>query len=82
MRAEWAELNASAPKGDYLYVSALKRPDGNTVTVKSLKGVPIKSISVLGESGDVKWKETAEGVEITVPQLTNNTQGYALKVGL
>ena len=30
-------------KGDHLYVSALKRPEGsNTVTVKSLKGVSIR----------------------------------------
>ena len=69
-------------KDDTLYVSALKRPTGNTITVKSLKDVPVKSISVLGESGDVKWKETGEGVEITLPQLKNETQGYALKIAL
>ncbi len=69
-------------KGDVVYVSALKRPEGDAVVIKSLKGLPIKGISVLGESGKIEWSETNEGLSVTLPDFETTTPGYALKVQL
>lgn len=67
-------------KGDVVYVSALKRPEGNTVVIKSLKGLPIQGIEVLGESGIVEWSEADDGLSVTLPDFKTTTPGYALKV--
>ena len=60
----------------------LKNVHSGYGSIKALKGVPIKDIAVLGESGRVEWTETAEGASITLPAFENPTPGYALKVSL
>ncbi|MDF7801306.1 alpha-L-fucosidase [Pontiellaceae bacterium B1224] len=69
-------------KDDVVYVSALKRPEGNRVVIQSLKDLPIKNITVLGESGTVEWSETDDGLSVTLPDFETTTPGYALKVQL
>ena len=67
-------------KGNNIYVSALKRPEDSKIVIKALKGIPIKRITMLGESEAISWKETDNGVLVTLPGFKNSTPGYALKI--
>ena len=69
-------------KNDKLYVIALARPENAIATIQALKGLPIKSIKVLGESGEVSWSDTASGLAVTLPAIQNPGIGYALEVTL
>jgi alpha-L-fucosidase len=69
-------------KGDTLYVSAMSRPEGNTVLIKSLKGLPISGISVLGETGNIQWLEKEDGIEVTLPAFQSKGMGYALEISV
>ena len=69
-------------KGDKLYVSTIVRPEGNTVSIKSLKGFPITGIKVLGKSGEVKWAEMGDAIEIQLPSLKADSMGYALEISV
>tara|TARA_B110000908_G_scaffold171011_1_gene232332 strand:+ start:2805 stop:4313 length:1509 start_codon:yes stop_codon:yes gene_type:complete len=69
-------------KNGKIYAIALARPEGNTVSIQSLKGLSISSIQVLGESGEVKWSETDGAVEVTLPTLETQRMGYALEITL
>jgi len=67
-------------KNGKVYVIALARPEGNTVVIKALKGLPITRIRVLGESGKVDWLETEHAVAVTLPEMKTEGMGYALVV--
>jgi alpha-L-fucosidase len=67
-------------KGDTLYAIAMTRPEGSTISIKSLKGLPISGIKVLGESGNAQWVEKTDAVEITLPSLETKGVGYALEI--
>jgi alpha-L-fucosidase len=69
-------------KDGTVYVIALARPEGHTVAVHALKGLPIAGIRVLGESGTVVWTGTDEAAVITLPELKTDGIGYALAVEL
>ena len=69
-------------KGDTLYAIAMTRPEGNTVSIKSIKGLPITGIKVLGESGNVQWSEKSDTVDITLPILETKGMGYALEINV
>jgi alpha-L-fucosidase len=67
-------------KDGKVYVIALARPEGNTVSVKALTGLPIVGIKVLGESGNVIWSKKDDAVEVILPDMKNGGMGYALAV--
>lgn len=69
-------------KGDKLYVSAIVRPEGRTVAIRALKDVPVSGVRVLGERAAAEWTQTADALEITLPELTNQGMGYALEISM
>ncbi|WNC68213.1 alpha-L-fucosidase [Thalassotalea nanhaiensis] len=69
-------------KENKLYVVSFKKPEANNISVKSLKGLDIKNIKVLGQEGEVTWKNASDAVAIKLPNLVNQTIGYALEVSL
>lgn len=69
-------------KADRLYAIAMKRPDGDTVSIKALKGQSITGIKILGRPGSVQWTEKDDAVEIRLPDLGTEGMGYALEISL
>lgn len=56
-----------------------------SLRLKSLNGMPIKAIGLLGSRKKVEWQQTAEGVAITLPadfSKTNPISIYTLKIDL
>jgi len=71
-------------KGDDLYVIARSWRE-KQVLVKSLKinGVNLKSIQLLGHNAKLKWKQTAQGTIITIPEKAKKSIPiYVFKVKL
>lgn len=79
-------------KGDVLYAMGLERPGDGAVLIKTLFAgtpyldAPIKSVELLG-GGDVAWKQTPRGLELTLPSVTGDPMvfrgeimPYALKI--
>ena len=65
-----------------LYATVLKWP-GDTMLIKTfahqnLKG--IKSVSLLGVKGKLKWKQTAQGLEIAMPAKPDYGMAYPLRI--
>jgi len=70
-------------KGDDLYVIALEYPV-EKVLIKSLGKETvgkIKSAKMLGSQMKIKWKQTSEGLEMTIGNEQTDPNGYALKIG-
>ncbi len=53
-------------KGNILYAIMLEWP-GSEITLQSLRGEKIKKASMLGSTGDLKLRETEEGLVVTLP---------------
>jgi alpha-L-fucosidase len=72
-------------KDNCVYVISLSTQVSKTISVKSLFDCQqkIKSIKVLGKEGNLKWKTSADKVDITLPlnRKTGET-GFVLKVEL
>jgi alpha-L-fucosidase len=66
-------------EGDVLYGILLEWP-GDEITLKSLKGVKINQISMLGSDGDIQWKETGDGITFTFPSSPEPSYAYVLKL--
>jgi alpha-L-fucosidase len=72
-------------KDNYVYVISLTTPISETVSVKSLLGSreKIKSITLLGNRGSLKWKAAGDKVDITLPvNRKTDEPGFVLKVEL
>tara|TARA_B110000046_G_C13025071_1_gene413455 strand:+ start:151 stop:1722 length:1572 start_codon:yes stop_codon:yes gene_type:complete len=69
-------------KGNKVYVVSFKKPETNNISVKSLQGLDIKNIKVLGQNGKVSWSEEDNATVIQLPSLTNKTIGYTLEITL
>jgi alpha-L-fucosidase len=71
-------------KGKTLYAIALAWPQDGKLVVKSLAGGILKprSVSLLGNRGNLKWTQTAEGLVVTMPSNKPCDYAYTLKVGL
>jgi alpha-L-fucosidase len=67
-------------KGNTVYAIALARPASKVARIRSLSGLPIKNIRVLGESGPVTWHDTGEYIETHLPSFHDDTIGYALEI--
>lgn len=50
---------------------------GHTVTIHSITQKP-KRVSLLGYSGKLKWKQSADGLAITYPKSTPNLNTAAV----
>lgn len=63
-----------------LYATSLKWA-GETLLIKTLTDVKgIKSIKMLGAKGNLKWKQTAEGLEIKMPTKPNYGMAYPVRI--
>ena len=60
----------------------MARPEGSTIFIKSLKGLPISGISMLGQSEKVQWLEKEDGIEVTLPAFQTKGMGYALEISV
>lgn len=69
-------------KGDKIYAIALVRPKDGAAKIESLSGLPIDSIEVLGQPGDVQWSDTGDAIELRLPAFQTDGIGYALEVRL
>jgi len=75
-------------KGDSLYAIALGWPEDGKLRIKTLKqGALVSSsgiagVSLLGSKTPVKWKQTAEALEVELPPVKPCKHAYALKVAV
>jgi alpha-L-fucosidase len=73
-------------KGNALFAMALGWPDDRILRIKTLKeGAPIGSggiatISLLGSQSPVRWKQTADALEVELPSEKPCKYAYALKL--
>jgi alpha-L-fucosidase len=73
-------------KGKTLYAFALGWPEDGQLTIRSLakpageKGNQITSIKLLGYSGKVNWKQTTDGLVVTLPAQKVSEYTCALKI--
>jgi alpha-L-fucosidase len=69
-------------KDDKLYVSAIVRPEGRTISIKALKDLPVSKIRVLGQQGKVKWQQIGDAFEVILPKLKDDGMGYTLEISM
>lgn len=70
-------------KDDKVYAIALGHPETRTVVIESLKGEPIQKVKLLGHKwARVKWNETQDGIEVSLPKLKKDRVGYVLEFDL
>jgi len=69
-------------KGDNLYAIALNWPEDGTLTVRSLAAgkYDIKEVSLLGHQGQLEWKQTADGLQVTLPPTKPCEWAFSLKI--
>jgi alpha-L-fucosidase len=71
-------------RGDILYAIALAWPDSGKLVIKSLGGgankTKVKDVSLLGYSGTLEWKQTARGLEVSLPGSKPCDYAFALKI--
>ena len=72
--------------GEAVYAIALEWPEEETVTLKSLAGKlagkKVSRVQLLGSGEAPRWKQTAEGLMITVPRQRPCRYAYTFKVTL
>jgi alpha-L-fucosidase len=54
-------------KGGTLFAIALAWPENGRLVVKSLAGENVKRVELLGHRGKLQWKQTDEGLVVTLP---------------
>ena len=67
-------------KAGKIFCIAIARPEAHSVAIRSLKGLPIASIRLLGEDGSVQWTEAEQTIDVQLPPFTTETSGYALEI--
>jgi alpha-L-fucosidase len=71
-------------RGDTLYAIALAWPDSGKLVIKSLAAganqARVKDVTLLGHDGRLEWKQTARGLEVTLPAAKPCDHAFALKV--
>jgi alpha-L-fucosidase len=69
-----------------LYAIDLAWPENGKLVVKSLAKIPgqtqgnIKSVSLLGHSGKLDWKQSAEGLVVTLPPKRPCDHAFAFEI--
>jgi alpha-L-fucosidase len=69
-------------KSDVLYAVALAWPDDRKLTVRALAtdaGL-VSSVTMLGHSGELAWKQTEHGLEVRLPERKPCDSAYVLKI--
>ena len=66
-------------KGPTLYAIALGWPDDHQLTIRSLQQQRIKKVELLGH-GKVSFRQTADGLVVTLPEQATNSIAPVLKI--
>lgn len=68
----------------YLYAWLMAWPENGQVLVTSLAGTRdvVKTVQLLGSSSAIRWKQSAEGLRITLPYRKPGKFAYGIKIGL
>ena len=75
-------------KGNSIYVTGLKWPEGKQVLIKSIIQLPkekkdkLSSVRMLGCKKKVSWEMTKEGLRVSLPSCRPNPNGYVLRIDL
>jgi alpha-L-fucosidase len=71
-------------RGDTLYAIALAWPESGKLVIKSLAAggnrPHVKDVSLLGHDGRLGWKQTAQGLEVTLPAVRPCDHAFALRI--
>ena len=73
-------------KGNSLYVTSLKWPEGKQILVKSIAQLPegktmrIQTVQMLGCNNKLFWKVGKKGLEVELPSYKPNPNGYVIKI--
>jgi alpha-L-fucosidase len=69
-------------KAGSLYAIALGWPENGKLTIRSLATAagPVSAVSLLGHDGKLPWQQTAEGLEVTLPQTRPCDLAWSFKI--
>ena len=73
-------------KGNNLYVTSLKWPEGKQILVKSMAQLPkgktmrVQTVQMLGCNNKLFWKVGKKGLEAELPSCKPNLNGYVIKI--
>jgi alpha-L-fucosidase len=67
-------------KSEFIYAIAFIFPENHQITIKSLKGLKIRSIKLLGSETSTVWNYSPDGVECHIPELEKHPLGYVLEI--
>ena len=67
-------------KGDRVYAIAFNAPDDGVAQLVSFKDEPVTGVRMLGCSEDLSWRQTDEGLLVTLPDCEPSTLGYVLEL--
>ena len=68
-------------KGNDVYVFGLQQKCKD-LTIKSFKGMDVKSVKLLGSHRHLKWEVSEDGLKVTLPDHLPSEFGFALKLTL
>jgi alpha-L-fucosidase len=69
-----------AQKNGAVYAFLLGEPQGKTATMRGIALKPGATITMLGATGTLPWKQKRDDVEITLPDTLPGKYAYALKI--
>ena len=71
-------------RGDTLYAIGLDWPSAGKFMIKSLAAgaaqKPVEDVSLLGSQGKLEWKQTAQGLEVSLPAVKPCDHAFALRI--
>ena len=67
-------------KDDAVYAFVLGEPKGRTVTIRDLRMKDGAAVTVLGESGELRWKQVGADVQVTLPGKLAGRYAYGVKM--
>ncbi|MDP6060574.1 MAG: alpha-L-fucosidase C-terminal domain-containing protein, partial [Pirellulaceae bacterium] len=69
-------------KGDTLYAIALAWPEDGELTVRSIADgkIDIEAVSLLGHEGNLEWRQSVEGLKVTLPAKQPCQYAFSLKI--
>jgi len=77
---EGAKIRFTRTKDNrFVYAICLSKPSG-TLVLKTVAAQPNSEVVLLGGAGPLPWRQTPEGLEITVPANAPAALAYAFKI--
>ena len=69
-------------KGNTIYATSLKWPEGKDILIKSFAGSEdkISKVSLLGGKSKLRWEQGPEGLKVCLPAKRPHEKGYVLKI--